>query len=51
MKKVILLLLAGSVLTLNSCTKSGPAGPAGADGNANVIGANPFNVRYMGVCQ
>ena len=40
MKKLILLLLAGSVFTLNSCTKSGPQGPAGADGNANVIGIN-----------
>ena len=47
MKKVILLLLAGSVLTFSSCTKTGPAGPqgpAGANGNANVIGSNPFSV-------
>jgi hypothetical protein len=42
MKKVILFLLAGSLLTFNSCTKTGPQGPPG---NANVIGENPFTVH------
>ena len=47
MKKIILMMLAGSLLMLNSCTKSGPQGPQGAQGpqgNANVLGAQPFSV-------
>jgi hypothetical protein len=47
MKKIILLLLAGALFTVTSCTKTGPRGPqgpAGYDGNANVIGSNPFLV-------
>ncbi len=50
MKKVILLLLAGSLLIFNGCKKTGPQGPAGpagqngVDGNANVNGSNPFTV-------
>ena len=45
MKKIMLVLLAGSLLTFNSCTKSGPQGPKGATGNANVIGENSFNIN------
>ena len=46
-------MLAGSVLFFNSCTKSGPVGPQGpqgpqgspgAQGNANVLGSDPFTV-------
>ncbi|MFI5196254.1 MAG: hypothetical protein ACHQD8_04125 [Chitinophagales bacterium] len=54
MKKILLILLAGSLLTFNSCTKTGPQGPMGAtgatgatgsqgpQGNANVLGSAPF---------
>ena len=41
MKKVILLLLAGSLFAFSGCTKRGPQGP---QGNANVIGSDPFSV-------
>lgn len=53
MKKLALVLLAGSFLVFNSCTKTGPQGSQGApgvngtngaDGNANVKGSNPFTV-------
>ena len=50
MKKLVLLMFAGSLFTLNSCTKDGPVGPQGPqgapgyDGNANVIGEAPFTV-------
>jgi len=44
MKKLILTLMAGSMLILGSCTKEGPQGPQGPTGNANVIGENAFNV-------
>ncbi len=56
MKKLALVLLAGSFLVFSSCTKTGPQGPQGpqgatgatgangADGNANVLGSNPFSV-------
>lgn len=48
MKKLMLMLLAaGSLFAFNGCTKTGPPGPqgpAGYDGNANVIGTNPFTV-------
>ena len=47
MKKLALLLLAGSLFAFNSCTKTGPQGPQGPrgyDGNANVIGTQPFPV-------
>jgi hypothetical protein len=51
MKKLILMLAAGSLILFNSCTKTGPqgpvgpqgptgpTGPAGQNGNANVIGS------------
>ncbi len=48
MKRIALLLLAGSLIAFGSCTKTGPqgpqgpAGPAGVDGNANVYGSDPF---------
>jgi hypothetical protein len=50
MKRIMLIMLAGGLLILNSCTKTGPPGPQGAQGpqgpqgNANVIGSDPFNV-------
>ena len=44
MKKIALLLLAASLFVFNSCTKTGPQGPAGPQGNANVKGSNPFDV-------
>jgi hypothetical protein len=40
MKKLFLLLLAGSALTIGSCTKKGATGAQGPTGNANVIGDN-----------
>jgi len=48
MKKILFVLIAGSALIFNSCTKTGPQGPqgatgaTGAQGNANVIGSDPF---------
>ncbi len=45
MKKIALILLAGSMLMLNSCTKKGDRGPIGPQGNANVQGSNGFNVN------
>jgi len=51
MKKLTLLMLAGGLLSLNSCVKDGPVGPQGPqgapgyDGNANVIGESPFTVN------
>ncbi len=47
MKKLMLLLLAGGLLTVSSCSKSGsvgPQGPQGPTGNANVIGEDAFTV-------
>jgi len=51
MKKTILMMLAGGLLILNSCTKTGPPGPQGPQGpagqsgiDANVIGTDPFSV-------
>jgi hypothetical protein len=47
MKKIALMLLAGSLLMLNSCYQTGPVGPMGPpgpQGNANVKGADPFTV-------
>lgn len=59
MKKLVLLLLAGSLLVGAGCTKTGPVGPQGPkgatgatgqngldglDGNANVVGSAPFTV-------
>ncbi len=44
MKKLMLLLVAGTMLMASSCTKTGPVGPQGPTGNANVIGENPFTV-------
>src|SRR4051812_18476149 len=51
MKKVILMMLAGSLLIFNSCTKTGPPGPQGVQGpagpagyDANVVGSDPFVV-------
>ncbi len=47
MKQIALLLMAGSLLIFNSCTKTGPQGPQGTQGpqgNANVIGSDPFVV-------
>lgn len=44
MKKLILTLMAGSLLILSSCTKEGPQGPQGPAGNANVIGEPQFTV-------
>lgn len=40
-------MLAGSLLIISSCKKTGsqgPQGPAGQNGNANVIGTAPFTV-------
>lgn len=54
MKKIILLLLAGGLLTVTGCRKTGPQGPQGIqgpagqngqDGNANVIGTDAFTVQ------
>jgi hypothetical protein len=47
MKKLALLLLAGSLFLISSCSKrgpTGPQGPQGPQGNANVVGSDPFNV-------
>jgi hypothetical protein len=44
MKKIIMIMLAGSLLVFNGCTKTGPVGPQGPQGNANVIGEQPFTV-------
>lgn len=47
MKKVLFMLLAGTMLLFSNCTKTGPVGPQGPrgyDGNANVIGENSFSV-------
>ncbi|MBX2907134.1 MAG: hypothetical protein KF744_13900 [Taibaiella sp.] len=47
MKKVAFMLLAASVLIFSGCTKTGPPGPQGVQGpqgNANVIGSDPFTV-------
>jgi hypothetical protein len=49
MRKLLLTLslLAGSLLFITSCTKTGPVGPQGPQGfqgNANVVGSDPFNV-------
>lgn len=50
MKKLFFLLLAGSAIFFNSCTKTGPMGPQGQtgaqgpQGNANVIGSDAFSV-------
>jgi hypothetical protein len=50
MKKIFLLMIAGSLLIFSGCRKTGPQGPqgipgpAGIDGNANVIGTAPFTV-------
>ena|GEM_PF-6249695 len=37
-------MLAGTMLILNSCTKTGPQGPQGPQGNANVKGSDGFSV-------
>ncbi len=37
-------MLVGSLFMLNSCSKTGPQGPQGYQGNANVKGSDPFNV-------
>ena len=37
-------MLVGSLFMLNSCSKTGPQGPQGLQGNANVKGSDPFNV-------
>lgn len=44
MKKLMLLLFAGTLLFAASCVKTGPQGPQGPMGNANVIGEDAFNV-------
>jgi len=50
MKKLIMIVAAGSLLVFNSCSKTGPQGPqgpqgvAGLNGNANVKGSDPFTV-------
>lgn len=44
MKKLLLLLFAGTLLFATGCVKEGPQGPVGPTGNANVIGENPFTV-------
>ncbi len=44
MKKIALILLAATMVIFNSCTKTGPQGPAGPQGNANVRGSDPFTV-------
>ncbi len=44
-----MIMVAGSVLIFNSCTKQGAQGPrgyTGADGNANVKGAQAFSVTH-----
>ena len=43
-----MIMIAGSALIFNGCTKTGPVGPqgaTGAQGNANVKGADPFTVN------
>jgi hypothetical protein len=53
MKKIAFILLAGTMVLLNSCTKTGPQGPQGIQGpqgpqgNANVKGSDPFDVRAV----
>ncbi|PQJ12819.1 hypothetical protein CJD36_003480 [Flavipsychrobacter stenotrophus] len=44
MKKLMLVLFAGVSLFAASCTKTGPVGPQGPTGNANVIGEDAFTV-------
>ena len=44
MKKLMLVLFAGVTLFATSCTKTGPVGPQGPTGNANVIGEDAFTV-------
>lgn len=47
MKKILLMMIAGSFLFFGSCVKSGPVGPQGPQGpqgNANVYGTEPFTV-------
>lgn len=44
MKKIMLVLFAGVSLFTASCTKTGPVGPQGPTGNANVIGEDAFTV-------
>ncbi|MCW3121635.1 MAG: hypothetical protein JWQ38_1127 [Flavipsychrobacter sp.] len=56
MKRIALLLIAGTLLTTTACKKTGPQGPQGVpgqqgpagqnglDGNANVIGTDAFTV-------
>jgi hypothetical protein len=47
MKKIFVTMMAGTLLMFSSCSKQGaegPQGPAGIDGNANVIGESPVTV-------
>jgi hypothetical protein len=44
MKKILLVLLAGGLLVFNGCAKKGPKGDPGPQGNANVIGSDPFGI-------
>jgi len=47
MNKIALCLFATCLLVFNACKKTGsqgPQGPAGQNGNANVIGTAPFTV-------
>jgi hypothetical protein len=44
MKHTIIASLLGGIILLGSCTKTGPQGPAGRDGNANVLGSNPVAI-------
>ncbi len=48
MKKIALVLLAGSLFVFSGCKKTpgpqGPQGIPGVDGNANVVGEDPFTV-------
>jgi hypothetical protein len=43
--KYSIALFCLSFLALNSCKKEGPVGPAGKDGNANVISSNTVTIN------
>ena len=42
-------MLVGSLFMLNSCSKTGPQGPQGLQGNANVKGSDPFTVSHWDI--
>ena len=46
LKTIFSLLILTSSLIFSSCTKEGPVGPAGKDGNANVVSSTLTNVSW-----